>query len=142
MLRFFISTLDDIRNWPPCLPQIQSVLNNSSSSTGRSSNKICYRFSLNFTIDLTSIDVPVNFPRARISASDTLDFAAMNAKYSYDRKHMAMFLSVGDWALLRLHRGYSIPSAPSSKLDQQFVGPFKVLEKVGRLAYHLDIPPY
>ena len=66
----------------------------------------------------------------------------MNAKYSYDRKHMAMFLSVGDWALLRLHHGYSIPSVPSSKLDQQFVGPFKVLEKVGRLAYRLDIPPH
>ena len=93
-------------------------------------------------MDLTSTDVPVNFPRACLSASDALDFAAINAKYSYNRKHIVMFLSVGNWALLRLHRGYSIPSAPSSKLDQQFIRPFKVLEKVGRLAYRLDILPH
>lgn len=42
-----------------------------------------------------------------------------------------MILAVGDYALLRLHKGYSIPSAPNRKLDQQYVGPFQVTEKVG-----------
>lgn len=51
-----------------------------------------------------------------------------------------MHLRVGDWALLRLHQGYSIPSATSSKLSQQFTGPFKVTERVGKLAYRLALP--
>lgn len=53
-----------------------------------------------------------------------------------------MFLKVGDWALLRLHKGYSIPSTLgiTTKLSQQYVGPFKVVERVGRLAYRLAVP--
>ncbi len=51
-----------------------------------------------------------------------------------------MILAVGDFALLQLHKGYSIPSASNRKLDQQFVMPFQVTEKVGLLTYQLDIP--
>ena len=50
-----------------------------------------------------------------------------------------MFLAPGDWALLRLHRGYNILSATNRKLDQQYAGPFEVLERIGRLAYRLKI---
>jgi hypothetical protein len=41
---------------------------------------------------------------------------------------------------LRLHTGYNIPAATSKKLHMQRVGPFRVLERIGRLAYKLDIP--
>lgn len=33
-----------------------------------------------------------------------------------------------------------IPSAKSKKLSQQYVGPFRVVERIGRLAYRLDVP--
>ena len=51
-------------------------------------------------------------------------------------------MKVGDWAMLKLHKGYSIPSSAgvTKKLTQQYVGPFRVLEKVGRLAYKLNVP--
>lgn len=44
--------------------------------------------------------------------------------------------------MLKLHKGYSIPSSAgvTKKPTQQYVGPFRVLEKVGRLAYKLDVP--
>lgn len=44
--------------------------------------------------------------------------------------------------MLRLYKGYSIPSSlrVTKKLTQQYVGPFQVLERVGRLAYKLDVP--
>ena len=143
MLRFFIATLEDPTEWPHCLPRIQSVLNNARamSSTDRTPNEIAYGFTPNFTVDYT-MDPNIDFPAARVDAADALDFAAINMKFHYDRRYTAMFLATGDWALLRLHRGYNIPSATNRKLDQQYAGPFKVLEKVGRLAYRLKIPDH
>lgn len=43
--------------------------------------------------------------------------------------------------MLRLYKGYSIPSSlgVTQKLTQQYVGPFWVLERVGQLAYKLDV---
>ena len=66
----------------------------------------------------------------------------MNAKYQYDRAHYPQFLRAGDWALLRLYRRYDIPAnkLTGRKYGQQAVGPFRVLERIGRLAYRLDIP--
>ena len=49
-----------------------------------------------------------------------------------------MYLKRGDEAYLRLHHGYSIPTA-NAKFGQQYVGPFKVLHRVGKQAYLLDI---
>ena len=50
-------------------------------------------------------------------------------------------MKVGDWVMLKLHKGYSIPSSAgiTKKLTQQYIGPFCLLEKVGRLAYKLDV---
>ena len=50
-------------------------------------------------------------------------------------------MKVGDYAMLRLHKGYSIPSfaGVTKKLTQQYVSLFCVLEKVGQLAYKLDV---
>ncbi|KAG7007260.1 hypothetical protein G7Y79_00011g031580 [Physcia stellaris] len=64
----------------------------------------------------------------------------MNAKFHYDRKHQPLYMKPGDYALIQLHKGYNIPSATSKKIDQQYVGPFLVTEKVGNLAYRLAIP--
>ena len=53
-----------------------------------------------------------------------------------------MFLNFGDWAMLRLHKGYKIPSTlgVTTKLTQQYLGPFKVVERFGKLAYKLAVP--
>lgn len=52
-------------------------------------------------------------------------------------------MKVGEWAMLRLHKGYSLPSTVgiTKKLTQQYVGPIFILERIGRLAYKLDITP-
>jgi hypothetical protein len=92
-------------------------------------------------VDYT-IDPDIDFPLARVDAADALDFATMNMKFYYDRRHTPMFLAPGDWALLRLHHGYNILSATNRKLDQQYAGPFEVLERIGRLAYRLKIPDH
>lgn len=79
---------------------------------------------------------------ARTGAADAISFAFANQKAHYNRKHQPLFMKVGDWAMLRLHKGYSIPSSVrvTKKLTQQYVGPFQIKEKVGRLAYRLEVP--
>jgi hypothetical protein len=52
-----------------------------------------------------------------------------------------MELKEGDFAYLRLHKGYVIPGLNNRKLSNQRVGPFRVLQKVGSLAYRLSLPP-
>lgn len=56
------------------------------------------------------MDVP-NASVARTDAADAISFALLNQKEHYDRKHQLLFMKVGDWAMLRLHKGYSIPSS-------------------------------
>lgn len=81
---------------------------------------------------------------ARVEVADAIAFANMAYKRHYDRKHQPQYLRVGDWALLRLHRGYEIPSTTllGPKLSQQYAGPFKVIERIGRLAYRLELPDH
>lgn len=51
-------------------------------------------------------------------------------------------MKVGDWAMLRLHKGYLISSSAgvTKKLTQQYMGPFRIKEGVEYFAYKLKIP--
>lgn len=81
---------------------------------------------------------------ARIDAADAIAFAQVNALRAYDKKHQAIHLREGEYALLRLHKGYNIPSTKvlGPKLSQQYAGPFRILEKIGNLAYRLELPEH
>ena len=147
MLRFFVAGMERPDQWPKILSRLQSIMNSSvSSATEKSANEINYGFKPNQPLDLAAASAmpELNPPTARISAADALAFASMNAKYHYDRKHTPISLKEGDFAFLRLHHGYNIPANTTitRKLGQQYAGPFKVLRKVGRLAYKLDVPEH
>lgn len=142
-LRFFVYALKDPTLWLEVLLQIQSILNNTSSSTtGKTPNKVAYSFFSYRPLDLLS---PPGLPavfQTRADVADAIFFVLTNQKAHYNRKHQPLFLKVEDWAMLRLYKGYSIPSSlgVTKKLIQQYVRPFQVLERVGRLAYKLDVP--
>ncbi|ESZ92704.1 hypothetical protein SBOR_6916 [Sclerotinia borealis F-4128] len=84
------------------------------------------------------------FPSMRMEVSDAIDLASMKMKRAYDRFHTPMFFGVGNWVLLRLHKGYNIPSSKKlgKKLSQQYTHPLQIVERVGRLAYKLAIPEH
>ena len=77
----------------------------------------------------------------RRDAQLAMDFAAAQAKLRYDNRHRLLEFDVGDMVFLRLHHGYHLPGRPAKAYSQQRAGPYRVLERVGRLAYRLDIPP-
>ena len=144
-LRFYVHTLERPSLWPSVLPRLQAQLNNSTSSrTSLSPNAVTYGFQPNRPLDLLVPGLDSDKAMARSTARDAISFAQMNNKRHYDRRHQPMYLKVGEWALVRLHKGYEIPSTLgiTKKLTDQYVGPFKVLEKIGKLAYRLDVPDH
>ena len=75
-----------------------------------------------------------------IDAKDAIAFASLKMKEIYDSRHLPKFFNVGDLVHLRLHRGYNVPGVKSKKLGPQMIGPFKILQRIGRLAYKLELP--
>ena len=65
-----------------------------------------------------------------------LDKAREYQKTYYDRHHRHQEHDVGDWVLLSTR---NLHLAAIRKLHQRYVGPFKVLQRVGQCAYKLDL---
>lgn len=51
-------------------------------------------------------------------------------------------MKVRDWAMLNLYKGCSISSSfeLTKKLTQQYIGPFQIVKRVGRLVDKLELP--
>ena len=129
-LRFFVHALDNLGLWPPVLPRIQAISNNtSSSSTRKTPNEVAYDFSPRRPLDLlTALPTP-DALAAHTDAAKAVSFALLNQKVTYDWKHQPRFIKVREWAMLQLHKGYSIPATVgvTKKLTQQYVGPFRIV---------------
>jgi hypothetical protein len=116
-LRFYIGSIKDPKEWPFALGQIQGTFNNATSSIGLAPNEVYYSFTPNFAIDLNNTALEIDQPKARIQATNTIDYTNISMKHYYNRKHTPMFLKVGEYALIRLYKGYHILSTTNKKLD-------------------------
>ena len=68
--------------------------------------------------------------------------AQQRMKAQADSKRREVQWAVGDWVYVKL-RPYRQPSLArwmNEKLDPRFYGPFQILEKIGSVAYKLDVP--
>jgi len=63
-------------------------------------------------------------------------------KAQHNKNRRAVEFTIGEWVWLRLHHraASSITSGHPSKLSQWFYGPFQVLERIGSVAYRLQLP--
>ena len=132
------------------LPYIQSTTNNSPNViTDLSLNKLCYGFKVQNAISILLVsdsDLSEDtFHQLRLAkreeTDDAIIFASIIMKARYNAKHLALNLKEENSIFLRLHYGYSISGLTNRKLSQQRIGPFKILAKVGQLAYKLELPP-
>ena len=56
-----------------------------------------------------------------------------------DQKRRPIRFKEGDWVFLKVPKNStSLKTGPVSKLSPQFCGPFKILNKVGQVAYKLE----
>ena len=167
--RFYLATMENSVEWSRVLVRLQRHFNNSHSViTHKTLNETFYGFiSLQF-LDMLRQPVTSGLigdleepfaagsrkpfagasfsaaTRVRSEVADVIAFAQMVSKYYYDRKHQLLFMKTGDYALIKLHHGYNISAIEvlGKKLSQQYIGSFKVLEKVGNLAYRLKLPDH
>jgi hypothetical protein len=74
---------------------------------------------------------------------DRLEQAQQHYKTAYDKHHRALEFAARDWVWLRLlHRPVaSLNIHGRNKLSPKFYGLFRVLERVGEVAYKLELPP-
>lgn len=78
-LQFFVYVMEDPSQWSEVLPRIQLLLNNMSSTiTGKTPNKITYKFSSRRLLDLCSIIPQPNTYVARTKATNEISFALTN----------------------------------------------------------------
>ena len=73
-----------------------------------------------------------------MAAVEASAFAAVTPELRYDKKRKRLMLKPGDRSYLRPHHGYKLLGQGQKKLSPQRVGPFKILRRVGQLAYELD----
>jgi hypothetical protein len=150
-IRFHTNT-DPETPWPSILPALQHRLNNSLSSVlGRTPNEVVLGFKPRAPIDMVNVIPKDSADMAATEAirqsyqdeaAVAIDIANAIAKERYDDKHVPANYEVGDTVYLRLGKGYHLPGTPSRKWGPTRTGPFKILEKVGSLAYRLDFPSY
>lgn len=146
-IRFLVTEYPDI-NWVLALPSLQAQLNNAPNvATGLSPNEIIYGFKVRDTLSALAprnerhdFDMAAQRLEYRQEAADATAFANAKAKIYYDARHQPLLLRQGDSAYIILHHGYQLPGRPNRKVSPQRCGPFKVVRRVGRLAYKLEIP--
>lgn len=138
-----------LKQWLEILSRLQREFNNSSNSRFIS-NEIAYDF-----ISIQAIDLRKSFANSqmnlknnrriiKLETSNAIVFSQMNAKSIYDEKHLALFMKSNDYVMIRLHYDYDISSIIilRKKLNQQYVESFKILERVDRLTYRLELSQY
>jgi len=82
---------------------------------------------------------PSRYPQLQ---KDELMLQQEYAKKRYDAKQRPLNFAVGDWVWLRtLHRPMqSLLLGTRGKLSPSYAGPFQVLQRVGDIAYRLQLP--
>jgi hypothetical protein len=76
--------------------------------------------------------------------NDNLVMAQNRMKQEEDQHRREMEFEVGDWVFLRIqpYKQMSLKKQTmDNKLEPKYYGPYKVLQRIGSMAYKLELPP-
>ena len=151
VLRFFVNERQN--DWAEYLEEAEFVINNATNSTTKSSpNEILFGFKLRDTVSalgqqilsdeatVTELSAPDRRAMPRAQSKDAARHASYHMAHNYNRRHQPISFAVGDKVYLRLGQGYKLQGIAKAKLGDQRTGPFKIVERIGDLAYRLELP--
>jgi hypothetical protein len=141
-LRYYIQKMLDSTLWISALWKFQSIFNNTRFAvTEKTSNELFYEITSHLSLNIASNKTLKSHNLLRKDAQNAIDWAQMQNKAHYDWRHTSLFLKMNEWVLLRLHHEYFISKSKdmTKKIFAQYVEFFKVIQKVERLIYRLNV---
>ena len=126
---------------------IQAQLNNSFNKViDLISNEMIYDFKIkNALFNITKVnivnaqDLSIQRLKYQRITIDAIVFATTKIKIYYDVKHTSILFNEDDYVYLRLNKNYKLSKRFNSKLSQQRCDFFKILRRVERLTYKLNL---
>jgi hypothetical protein len=142
---------EHVETWSQRLPEVEYALNTAKNrSTGETPFKLLYGTDHHGLLEPPRRDDTEQNPganafidsrlRIRKDVSDALTLAQSRMALQFDRNHQPATLigKVFIKVTKGIRPGYKLPG--STTLDTIKIGPFRILEQVGKLAYRLDLP--
>ena len=147
-----IITLKHSNRWSKTLSRIQREFNNFINNVV-TFNEIIYDFISIQTMNLfihtfilrnffaKKFSLKNNRKIIRTKILNAISFDQMQIKFHYDRKYQFFFMKINDFAFIRLYHDYKIAIIDiiDKKYNEQFVNSFKILKKIDRLVYRLNL---
>ena len=149
VIRCLIDESRDIANWDQNLSTVEFCLNSQvNRSTGFSPFYLLYGYHPITPLQLlsdesdTSVELVSRFSRrlSRIyrQAKKNLHIANESYKRRYDSRHRPIEYQTDDLVLLST-QNMRFKETPA-KLQRRYVGPFRIIERIGTQAYRLQLP--
>ena len=146
-LRYYLFNNSD-ENWEVFATRLRETLNNAKNAFTRLfSNEMTYEKSLRDALSLIelikkNIDFVVQGIKNRKNAVESITFANAKMKVRYDEIYQSLVLQKRDQIFIKFHTEYKISSLKNSKLSNQRVDFFKILEVYEQLTYRIEISKF
>ena len=146
LLRAYAST--NIQNWHVYLPQIEFVYNSTPTRTlGKSPFEIDLGYLPNTPAiksddevnarSFTAVELAKHLKALTIQTKEQLEHAQIEMETNNNQRRKPLLLNIGDHVLV--HRDAYFKKGAYMKVQQIYVGPFRVVKKINDNAYELDL---